>query len=426
MYVMNSEIDDREHENLRVEELLSYEIMGAPAEFAFDDIVDFATEITACPVAFVHFIDSEKQWAMAAANVPRETSECQREDSICNVVIRQNDVVVIPDTLADDRFKDIGCVCDTPNIRFYMGAPLINTNGFALGTLCLVDFEPRQMDYEKVEAIKVLARQVVAHLELRKQVGLAAESRQRLKSALDTLQQEKEKSEKFLRNVLPPQIATEWLKHGDVPPRYCQDVTVGFTDFVGFTQATSTAEPGRLVATLNEFFSRFDELSSNLGLDRLKTIGDSYMFCCGVTQRQKAHAAYACLGALQFMRAVSEVNDGRRKDGLDPWAMRVGLHSGPVMAGVVGETRFSYDIWGDTVNVAARLEQASDTNRINISEATHHRVKNFFDCTPRGEIEAKNKGMLSMYWLDRIKPQYSADDNGLEPNQQLLAIFNLK
>ena len=421
---MNSEIDDRE--DLRVEELLSYKIMGAPAEFAFDDIVDFATEITACPVAFVHFIDSEKQWAMAAANVPRETSECQREDSICNVVIRQNDVVVIPDTLEDDRFKNLACVCDTPNIRFYMGAPLINTSGFALGTLCLVDFEPRQMDYQKVEAIKVLARQVVAHLELRKQVGLATESQQRLKSALDTLQEEKEKSEKFLRNVLPPQIATEWLTRGDVPPRYCQDVTVGFTDFVGFTQATSTAEPGRLVATLNEFFSRFDELSSNLGLDRLKTIGDSYMFCCGVTQRQKAHAAYACLGALQFMRAVSEVNDGRRKDGLDPWAMRVGLHSGPVMAGVVGETRFSYDIWGDTVNVAARLEQASDTNRINISEATHHRVKNFFDCTPRGEIEAKNKGMLSMYWLDRIKPQYSADDNGLEPSQQLLAILNLK
>ena len=400
--------------------------MGAPAEFAFDDIVDFATEITACPVAFVHFIDSEKQWAMAAANVPRETSECQREDSICNVVIRQNDVVVIPDTLEDDRFKNLACVCDTPNIRFYMGAPLINTSGFALGTLCLVDFEPRQMDYQKVEAIKVLARQVVAHLELRKQVGMATESQQRLKSALDTLQEEKEKSEKFLRNALPSQIATEWLKHGDVPPRYCQDVTVGFTDFVGFTQATSTSEPGRLVATLNEFFSRFDDLSSDLGLDRLKTIGDSYMFCCGVTQRQRAHAAYACLGALQFMLAVSEVNDKRRKDGLDPWAMRVGLHSGPVMAGVVGETRFSYDIWGDTVNVAARLEQASDTNRINISEATHHRVKNFFDCTPRGEIEAKNKGMLSMYWLDRIKPQYSADDNGLEPNQQLLAIFNLK
>ena len=341
---MNSEINDRE--DLRVEELLSYKIMGAPAEFAFDDIVDFATEITACPVAFVHFIDSEKQWAMAAANVPRETSECQREDSICNVVIRQNDVVVIPDTLEDDRFKNLACVCDTPNIRFYMGAPLINTSGFALGTLCLVDFEPRQMDYQKVEAIKVLARQVVAHLELRKQVGLAAESQQRLKSALDILQQEKEKSEKFLRNVLPPQIATEWLTHGDVPPRYCQDVTVGFTDFVGFTQATSAAEPGRLVATLNKFFSRFDEVSSNLGLDRLKTIGDSYMFCCGVTQRQKAHAAYACLGALQFMRVVSEVNDGRRKDGLDPWAMRVGLHSGPVMAGVVGETRFSYDIWG--------------------------------------------------------------------------------
>ncbi|MBU25635.1 MAG: hypothetical protein CMD99_06350 [Gammaproteobacteria bacterium] len=423
---MNSVINDQDREDLRVEELLSYEIMGAPAEFAFDDIVDFATEITSCPVAFVHFIDSEKQWAMAAANVPRETSECQKEDSICNVVIRQNDVVLIPDTLEDDRFKDIPCVCDTPSIRFYMGAPLINANGFALGTLCLVDFEPRTMGYEKVEAIKVLARQVVAHLELRKQVGLAAESQQQLKSALDTLQQEKEKSEKFLRNVLPIQIADEWLNRGEVTPRYCQDVTVGFTDFVGFTQATSAAEPGRLVATLNQFFSKFDERCSNLGLDRLKTIGDSYMFCCGVTERQRAHAAYACLGALQFIQAVSEVNDNRRQEGFDPWAMRIGLHSGPVMAGVVGETRFSYDIWGDTVNVSSRLEQASDSNRINISEATHHRVKNFFECTPRGEIEAKNKGMLSMYWLDRIKPQYSNDDRGLEPNKQLLAILGLK
>ena len=423
---MSSETIEQEREDLRVEELLSYEIMGAPAEFAFDDIVDFASEITACPVAFVHFIDSEKQWAMAAANVPRETSECHREDSICNVVIRQNDVVVIPDTLEDERFKDIACVRDTPNVRFYIGAPLINAKGFALGTLCLVDFEPRTVDYEKVEAIKVLARQVVAHLELRKQIGLAAESQQQLKSALDTLHKEKEKSEKFLQNVLPLQIADEWLKHGKVTPRYCQDVTVGFTDFVGFTQATSASEPGHLVATLNEFFSRFDELCSSLCLDRLKTIGDSYMFCCGVTERQRAHAAYACLGALQFMRAVSEVNDRRRQDGLDQWAMRVGLHSGPVMAGVVGETRFSYDIWGDTVNVSSRLEQASDPNRINISDATHHRVKNFFECTPRGQVEAKNKGMLGMYWLDRIKPQYSADDKGLEPNRKLLAIFGLK
>ena len=423
---MNSDTTDQEHEDLRVEELLSYEIMDAPAEFAFNDIVDFATEVTACPVAFVHFIDSEKQWAMAAANVPRETSECQREDSICNVIIRQNDVVVIPDTLKDDRFKDIPCVRDTPNIRFYVGAPLINANGFALGTLCLVDFEPRTMDYEKVEAIRVLARQVVAHLELRKQVGLAAESQQQLKSALDTLQQEKERSEKFLHNVLPLQIADEWLRNGKVTPRYCQDVTVGFTDFVGFTQATSASEPGRLVATLNEFFSRFDELCSGLGLDRLKTIGDSYMFCCGVTERQKAHAAYACLGALQFMRAVSDVNDRRQQAGFDPWSMRVGLHSGPVMAGVVGETRFSYDIWGDTVNVSSRLEQASDPNRINISDATHHRVKNFFDCTPRGGIEVKNKGVLSMYWLDRLKPEYSHDDKGLEPNKKLLAILSLK
>ena len=138
------------------------------------------------------------------------------------------------------------------------------------------------------------------------------------------------------------------------------------------------------------------------------------------------HAISACLASLAFVKTVAAINEQRKSQGLGPWGMRVGLHSGPVMAGVVGKNKFSYDIWGDTVNTSARFEQACEEGRINISEATHHRVKAYFECTPRGEIEAKNKGMLKMYWLERLKPEYSKDENGMLGNDRLLSMLNLK
>ncbi len=423
---MNMNTIDTANDELRVKELLTYEVIDAPQEFAFDDIVDFAAEITGCPTVFINLIDAHRQWAFAASGIPREASQCDREDSICNLVIRQNDVVVIPDTLADSRYASISCVCNAPHLRFYAGAPLINSKGFALGTLCIVDFEPRTLEYDKVEAIKVLARQVVAHLELRKKVIEAEDSQQKLTQALEIANKAKVRSEEFLRNILPEKVAHEWLLNQEVLPKYCDNVTVGFTDFVGFTANTSATEPALLVSTLNKYFSAFDELCPQFKLEKLKTIGDAYMFCSGLPESARHHAVSACLGSLAFVQTVAEINEQRKSQGLEPWGMRVGLHSGAVMTGIVGKNKFSYDIWGDTVNTAARFEQACEEGRINISEATHHRVKAYFDCSPRGEIEAKNKGMLKMYWLDRLKPEYAQDENGMRGNDRLLSMLNLK
>ena len=126
---MNEDTIDPANDDLRVKELLSYDVMDAPHEFAFGDLVDFVAEITGCPTVFINLIDDHRQWALAASGIPREASQCDRDDSICNLVIRQNDVVVIPDTLADSRYASISCVCNAPNLRFYAGAPLINSKG---------------------------------------------------------------------------------------------------------------------------------------------------------------------------------------------------------------------------------------------------------------------------------------------------------
>lgn len=227
------------------------------------------------------------------------------------------------------------------------------------------------------------------------------------------------RSEELLLNILPSAIARELASKQKVEPRYFDSVTIGFTDFIGFTRNAGNSEPARLVATLDQFFTAFDETTGRYRLEKLKTIGDAYMFAAGLPDPTRHHAVDACLGSLELCDIVTRVNEQRAKLRLAPWTMRIGLHSGPVMAGVVGKRKFAYDVWGDTVNIAARIEQAGEAGKVNISEATHHRVKAYFVCTPRGAIEAKNKGALPMFFLDRLKPEFSANEAGTIANDRL-------
>ena len=158
-------------ETERVEELHSYEILDTDPEFAFDDLTEFASKVLEFPYVFINLIDANRQWAISAAGMPREAAECDRDDSLCNLAIQKNVPLIIPDAQADDRFSGVGCVCNPPNVRFYAGMPLINGKGYALGTVCVVDFEPREFPYDKVELLKSIARQVVAQFELKKTIN---------------------------------------------------------------------------------------------------------------------------------------------------------------------------------------------------------------------------------------------------------------
>ena len=410
----------------RLKDLLSYQILDTEQEYAFDDLVDFASNILGFPFVFINLIDSDRQWPLAGSGLPREAAQCPRNDSLCNFVVKHHEALIIPDAQADDRYSSVAVVCNEPHVRFYAGAPLINKNGHALGSLCVVDFEPREFPYEKVENLKSISRQVVAQMELRKQLIETQELKEQLKNHLGSLEEEKNTSERFLKNLLPGNLSQQWLKNGSIEPLYYDEVTIGFTDFVNFTNNSLQGDPADLIHRLNEYFSSFDAICDLLGVEKLKTIGDSFMFGCGIPERSRHHATLSCLTALLFQKQVGELNNIQEQIGRSPWPMRIGIHSGPLMAGIVGKSKFSYDVWGDTVNIASRFEQNSEEKRINISEATHYRIKEFFDCTPRGSIDIKGKGSTKMFWLDRIKQEYSGDKDGLVANERLFKVLSFQ
>jgi adenylate cyclase len=212
----------------------------------------------------------------------------------------------------------------------------------------------------------------------------------------EELKTEKKKSDDLLLNILPSEIAEELKEKGHSDARVFNDVTVLFTDFVDFTKAGERMGPQELVNELHICFKNFDEILSRHNIEKIKTIGDAYLAVCGLPLPERGHAVSTVTAATEIIKFMEE----RKKQLKDKtFDIRIGIHSGSVVAGIVGVKKFAYDIWGDTVNTAARMEQNSEPGKINISQATYDLVKNKFECTFRGEIQAKNKGGLSMYFV---------------------------
>ena len=214
------------------------------------------------------------------------------------------------------------------------------------------------------------------------------------------LSKEKKTSEDLLLNILPSEVAKELKDKGSAEAKYFDNVTVLFTDFVDFTSAAENMTHHELVNELDECFKAFDNIIGKYQIEKIKTIGDAYLAVSGLPAPQVYHAENIVAAALEI-RSFTE--DRKAKLGVKTFHIRIGIHSGNVIAGIVGLKKFAYDIWGDTVNIAARMEQNSEPGKINISETTYNLVKNKFNCTYRGEIEAKNKGKLGMYFVDSPK-----------------------
>jgi class 3 adenylate cyclase len=216
-----------------------------------------------------------------------------------------------------------------------------------------------------------------------------------LENEKSLLQQEKEKSEQLLLNVLPQAIAAR-LKNGEkVIAEKQEATTVGFTDLVGFTPYARNAEPVDVVTMLNRIFSNFDIMSAQNGVEKIKTIGDCYMFAAGVPVPVEDHARRVADSALEMVRFIERFN---ARFGT-AFQIRIGLNSGPLVAGIIGKQKFAYDIWGDAVNVASRMESSGLPGRIHISESTRAALGSDYECEPRGTIECKGLGQINTYFL---------------------------
>ena len=217
-----------------------------------------------------------------------------------------------------------------------------------------------------------------------------------LQGLMAELDEEKKKSESLLRNILPEQIIDR-LNDGEtiIADRY-DEVSVVFSDFEGFTAISSRMDPTTLVESLNSIFSKFDSLTQELGVEKIKTIGDAYLAVAGVPIERPDHAIAVADLALGMMGALREANASFEV----PFHIRIGVATGPVVTGIIGTHKFVYDVWGDTVNLASRLETTSEPDRIQISERTAEALGDAFDIEKRGEVELKGKGMVPTFFLN--------------------------
>ena len=214
---------------------------------------------------------------------------------------------------------------------------------------------------------------------------------------------EKERSDKLLLNILPEETAEELKNKGSATPKYYRKVSVLFTDFKGFTKIAEKLTPAELVEELNNCFLEFDRIIDKYNLEKIKTIGDAYMCAGGIPVANDTNPVDIVHAGLEIKAYMENLKKEREEAGQDYWELRIGIHTGAVIAGVVGKNKFAYDIWGDAVNTASRMESSGIPGKVNISGETYELVKDQFICTHRGKIQAKNKGEIDMYIVEDIK-----------------------
>lgn len=211
---------------------------------------------------------------------------------------------------------------------------------------------------------------------------------------------QKKRSDELLLNILPEETAEELKNTGTSVARYFDQVTVMFTDIKDFTQFSERLSPKELVAEINECFSEFDHIVEKFGLEKIKTIGDSYMVAGGLPTANNTHATDIVNAALAILQFMNELKEKKIEQGKMYFELRIGVHTGPVVAGIVGVKKFAYDIWGDTVNIAARMQSSGEPGKVNISAHTYDLIKDSFNCNYRGKLEAKHKGLIDMYFAE--------------------------
>ncbi|GAB4401920.1 MAG: hypothetical protein OHK0053_25240 [Microscillaceae bacterium] len=238
----------------------------------------------------------------------------------------------------------------------------------------------------------------------------------RVKAAL-AFHYEKQKSEQLLLKIFPEEVAEELKERNDATPRYFKSASILFADVNGFSTTARRLkdEPHKLVKMLDRCFEALDDIAIRHGIERIKTIGDCYMAVAGVPTETHSHALDLVLAGLEMQAVIEQATDETRE--VDQWRLRMGIHTGDLVAEVIGRMKFTYDVWGDSVNLASRLETTGIVGRVHISTETYQAVKEFFVCEKRPEmIEAKNISKVQSYFVERLKPEFCTDEAGLIPN----------
>lgn len=342
--------------------------------------------------------DLEENSISLLQHVPLEEYK-EIAQTVVTYVRRTSESAVINNAATDMRYQ-MDKYIQERKPKSIMSTPILHQGKF-IGILYLENnLTTGAFTQERINLMTLLSGQIATSIE---NAMLYNSLERKVEERTAELAEEKKKSDDLLFNILPAETADELKRVGRTTPQKFDSVTVLFTDFVGFTSKSSSMSPEEIVSTVDTFFSAFDTIVNKYKVEKIKTIGDAYMCVGGLPIPNSTHATDTTLAAMEILEWVNAHNEERRASGRPEFLIRIGLHSGPVVAGVVGSKKFAYDIWGDTVNTASRMETGSEGGRINISGDTYKLVAQKMNCTYRGKMPAKNKGEIDMYFVESLK-----------------------
>ena len=346
------------------------------SERRYNSLTQVATYLTDCPQSTINILGSDVQQCKAGFGFKPEEfdmmKEIPREISICQFgLAKPGQPLIIENLLEDERTKHFKNMPFDLGFSFYASLPLMSSRGFSLGTLCVFDTNPKNLSHQQIDGLRLISDQIVHMLE-------------RESGSTNTSSTEEESVEE------PSQMKGQ----------YYSETSILFADFVGFTNMVENSDPGELLDTLNTLFSGFDRIIAKHNVRKVKTVGDCYMCVGGIPSQQKTHAREVCAAAVDILKFVEGTNIQYEALGKPRWDVRIGIHSGPVIAGTAGNI---FDIWGDAVNIASRMESSGESGKIHISEKTKDYLEGSANLSHRGEIELKNKGKWSTFFLEEMK-----------------------
>jgi class 3 adenylate cyclase/putative methionine-R-sulfoxide reductase with GAF domain len=400
------------------------------AEISLDSLLDLIIQnvksVMNADRATLFLVDTERRELFSRVALgSKEEIRIPFGTGIAGFVAQSRETVNIQDAYSDSRFNSDNDHKSGYRTKSILCMPVYNSNKGIIGVIQVLNKVYTDHFTEKDEALlsayASLAGISLANAQAYDELQKERNSLEvRVKERTKDLAQALGKSDSLLLNILPAEVAEELKEKGEVTPVHFENVTIMFTDFKDFTHIAEGMSPSQLIRELDGYFTQFDKTIERYNLEKLKTIGDSYMCAGGIPRIGDTHPIEACIAALEIQSFMSQMKDIKEKMKEPFWELRLGIHTGSVMAGVVGEKKFAYDVWGDTVNTASRMEFSGTPGKINISHATYELVKDFFECEYRGEVEAKNKGKVKMYYVNRIHREYALDKDGFVPNQNFM------
>ncbi len=350
--------------------------------------------------------------------------------AVDNVETYAPDVILLD--ICDSPCKAVSVLTDLKSYDEFSGIPVIALLSdmhtverlFELG---VSDFIKKPLDRTE---LLIRVKSVLSMFRLITGISGQAEELElqsyRLAEQKHQLEEEKRKADELLKNILPYEIAEQLKNKGKVDAKKYRRASILFADFKGFSRLSAELEPEEIIQELSIFFAKFDEIIDQHFIEKIKTIGDAYMCVGGLPLRNKSNPIDTTLAGLEIQRFVKQYNEQRQSDGLPVWELRLGIHTGPVIAGVIGTKKFAYDIWGDAVNTASRMETSAEPGKVNISGVTYNLIEEYFDCEYRGKIAVKNIGEIDMYYVLGLKTEFQDPEDSIKPNEkfkEILATF---